>query len=100
MRYFFAIIKKDGALLEDKSGVDCPTASSAVTFGRNMAHDLASEGHQYIGGSVVIRDDKGRHVDRVAIRQRDAYSRGSSRETLLNPPSVINFASLKIQRLG
>ena len=71
MRYFFAIVKADGALVDDKRGVDCPTGTSAVAFGRSMAHDLAADGDQYIGGSVFVRDQNGRHVERVAIRERD-----------------------------
>jgi len=71
MRFFFAIVKADGEIVDDKRGVDCATGSSAVTFGRSMAHDLSAEGDQYIGGSVLVRDDKGRHVERVAIRERD-----------------------------
>ena len=74
MRYFFAIVKADGALVDDKRGVDCPTGTSAVAFGRSMAHDLAAEGDQYIGGSVFVRDQNGRHVERVAIRERDKPS--------------------------
>ena len=71
MRFFFAIVKADGEIVDDRRGVDCATGSSAVAFGRSMAHDLAAEGDQYIGGSVLVRDDKGRHVERVAVRERD-----------------------------
>ena len=44
MRYFFEIVKADGAVVEDKRGVDCPTGISAIAFGRSMAYDLAAEG--------------------------------------------------------
>jgi hypothetical protein len=72
MRYFFAIIKADGSNIDDKTSVDYPTESDAVVFGRSMAHDLAAKGDQYIGGSVLIFDEKGRQVGRaVAIRKRD-----------------------------
>ena len=71
MRYFFVIIRADGSTIDDKTGVDCLTEFDAVVFGRSVAHDLAAEGDQYIGGSVFIRREKGRHVERVAIRERD-----------------------------
>ena len=72
MRYFFVIIQVDGSTIDDKTGVDCPTEFDAVVFGRSMAHDLAAEGDQFIGGSVLISDEKGRRVGRVvAIRERD-----------------------------
>ena len=29
MRYFFAIVKADGALVDDKRGVDCPRLGQA-----------------------------------------------------------------------
>ena len=72
MRYFFAIVKADGSNIDDKTSVDYPTDSDAVVFGRSMANDLAAKGDQYIGGAVLISDEKGRQVGRaVAIRERD-----------------------------
>ena len=72
MRYFFTIVKADGSNIDDKTSVDYPTATDAVLFSRSMANDLAAKGDQYIGGSVLIFDEKGRQVGRaVAIRERD-----------------------------
>ena len=70
--YFFAIVKADGTIVDDERGVDFATGYEAVVFGRNLAHDLASEGANYIGGSVIVRDGKGRQIERLAIRQMDA----------------------------
>ena len=72
MRYFFTIVKADGSNIDDKTSVDYPTETDAVLFSRSMANDLAAKGDQYIGGSVLIFDEKGRQVGRaVAIRERD-----------------------------
>ena len=76
MRFFFAVVKANGLTIEDNDGVECPTAVDAVGLGRSMARDLAAEDQQYIGGAVLVRDDKGRQVELVAIRQRDAIEFG------------------------